>query len=349
MREDGATLQSADAARRPNPSADSTDPAIGAPRARTDCREASGACSGAGAHPEPVKTRGSDPLLTLIGDYLRLMLEQIRHEEARVRESADPDAVHKMRVAIRRTRSVLRTFDHLFPGDKAESLNGELHWLAGMLGEVRDADVHQAAIDDFQATLPDDAAVGLQPYLQHVKDAHSQARAALLAAMTGERYVALLDQLDNLVASGPEVGVLRRYGDLLIADCAASSAATGVRKILKRGRRIASDSPAEKLHRLRIEGKRLRYLLEFFSEAQPKRWRSLLKALRELQNVLGEYQDARVALERAGEFARKITPDRNTKALLLALGRLEQYEQQRMVTGRAQFAEVWKRFEKTCG
>ena len=103
------------------------------------------------------------------------------------------------------------------------------------------------------------------------------------------------------------------------------------------------------LHRLRIDGKRLRYLLEFFSSAIPDKWRTMTKATKQLQNLLGEYQDACVARDRVAEYAHSAaTPSKNARDSFIALGRLLQREEERMIRRRAQFPASWKRFENRC-
>jgi CHAD domain-containing protein len=58
---------------------------------------------------------------------------------------------------------------------------------------------------------------------------------------------------------------------------------------------IGAETPDDTVHRLRIECKKLRYLMEFFAELFPKEeWEGMLRLLRRLQNRLGEFNDARV-------------------------------------------------------
>ena len=62
----------------------------------------------------------------------------MRRLDPAVRLDAD-DAVHKMRVAVRRLRSTLATYRRLLDRDVTEPLRDELKWLGGVLGAVRDA------------------------------------------------------------------------------------------------------------------------------------------------------------------------------------------------------------------
>ena len=57
------------------------------------------------------------------------------------------DAVHKMRVAVRRLRSALATYRRLLDRDETDALRDELKWLGGVLGPVRDAEVIRDHLD----------------------------------------------------------------------------------------------------------------------------------------------------------------------------------------------------------
>ena len=52
-----------------------------------------------------------------------------------------PDAVHQMRVTVRRLRSTLQSFTGIIPKAKTEHLRAELKWLGGVLGGARDNEV----------------------------------------------------------------------------------------------------------------------------------------------------------------------------------------------------------------
>jgi len=75
-------------------------------------------------------------------------------------------------------------------------------------------------------------------------------------------------------------------------EVAKSHISDRFRKIIKRGRKITDSSPDEALHSLRIDCKKLRYLLEFFRSLFPaKQMDKLIMQLKGFQNNLGEYND----------------------------------------------------------
>ena len=100
------------------------------------------------------------------------------------------------------------------------------------------------------------------------------------------------------------------------------------------------------MHRLRLQAKRLRYLLELFATAKPKKFRAPIAALSELQDLLGEHQDAITAREKLATYSETVPVLDFNRDQLLALGRLMQLEDDRAFECRRQFPACWDRFER---
>ena len=96
------------------------------------------------------------------------------------------------------------------------------------------------------------------------------------------------------------------------------------KRLIKHGRRIHRDSPDALLHQLRIDGKRLRYLMEFFSTLFDARLlRRLLKRLKRLQDILGEFNDGAVQQAYLWARAEELSTSRpEAQRTLLAVGSL---------------------------
>ena len=289
--------------------------------------------------------RGKHLFLDLLYGYLGRRLASLRKHEPVAWEGLDPEGVHKMRVAIRRIRAMLAAFPDLFAKDMRKPLDRELRWLARQLGNARDADVCETSIARFTAILPPDAAVAIRPYADFLRESTVDAYMDLHKVLDGERYRSLVNTLDQLVASGPDSRTKKRFGDLSIAEASRRYVKPAIRKFLHRGDRISVESPARDVHKLRIRAKRLRYLLDLFSEAQPRRWRDATAALEKLQDLLGEHQDACTAADRLGIFIDSLGR-RGGRALWLALGRLQQIEDERIARCRRGFPSAWDRFRK---
>jgi triphosphatase len=83
---------------------------------------------------------------------LRTLLAAIVQEAPAVLRGDDVRATHDMRVAIRRLRSAMDTFEAHFPGKRLRRFARETRRLGRRLGAVRDGDVHLAALHAALAT-----------------------------------------------------------------------------------------------------------------------------------------------------------------------------------------------------
>ena len=86
------------------------------------------------------------PLRDAARRILRILLEEAFRYAPAVLRGEDTRAVHDMRVAIRRVRSALTTFDDALGGRRARQLQVAMRRIGRRLGRVRDADVHLVAL-----------------------------------------------------------------------------------------------------------------------------------------------------------------------------------------------------------
>jgi CHAD domain-containing protein len=217
----------------------------------------------------------------VLDTYLDAQRRAIRRTEPGVR-AGDPEAVHDMRVAVRRLRSTLRTFRPVLDRERTEPVRAELRWLAGLLGPVRDGDVLARRLAAALAAEPAELTVG--PVAARIQErlaaSTARARQELTAVLDGERYAALVAALDGIRPDSPAPDRLRALA----------------RKALRRAdRRLAGAGSDAALHEARKAYKRARYAVEVLEPLAGTQARRLAKRLTALQDVLGANQDAIVA------------------------------------------------------
>jgi len=266
---------------------------------------------------------------------LRAMLErqyeQILANDPGVRLGDDPESVHRLRVATRRLRAVLRAAAPLLEREKSEPLRGELAWLADVLGPVRDLDVLGEYLrGEIRGLEPTDEAAAVE-LVRHLAGEREDARAAMLEALVSERYFDLLELLDGASATP----VLSTRPSL---EAIAGREFAKLRKTVVRAGPNPSD---EALHSIRIKGKRSRYAAELAEPLAGKRARRFVQEAKRFQDVVGEHQDAVVAEERIRAFA-----GRRKVGLAFAAGRLVERQAVRRAEARAALPQAWARLEK---
>jgi CHAD domain-containing protein len=266
---------------------------------------------------------------------LRATVRRLLHYDPLVRRGAE-DAVHQLRVCCRRLRSDLRTYRALVRRRWAEPLRVELRWLAGVLGEPRDAEVLRArlrrtAASDPLAPLNPDAVRRIDRALTERED---RALAALADAMRGERYLRLLDAL----VAGAASPQLKRAAAEPADEALTPLVAAAWHRLATQAHRLGHDDPDEGWHQLRIQAKRTRYAAEAVAAVERGPARRFARAVAGVQDVLGEHQDAAVAAE-VWLDAAAATPGDPT--LVLTCGRLAERERAAVWAARDRFPAAW--------
>ncbi|NUR87693.1 MAG: CYTH and CHAD domain-containing protein [Nonomuraea sp.] len=270
-------------------------------------------------------------------DYLQSQVDALLSQDPRVRQAED-DAVHQMRVASRRLRSALKAFKTVVTD--TVPLQEELKWLGGVLGEARDLEVIRARFGRHLDTLEPELVTGpIQDRLgRDLHEREQEAYARIKDVLSGERYYALLNSLDALVA---EPALRKPAGKPAQATLTGVAAANWARvtKAYDIAQAIEEEDEREiAMHDVRKAAKRARYTAEALRPALGKPMGRLAKHAEAVQEVLGFHQDGVVAQEtlaKEAESAREAGEDTFTYGLLIGM--------ERAVAERAhlEFPRVW--------
>jgi CHAD domain-containing protein len=267
-----------------------------------------------------LEIREPDPLQRA----LRAQADEIAAREAGTRLGSDPEELHKQRVATRRARSLLRsTREQLEDPGQGTRLESELRWLGSVLGEVRDRDVLIAYLIGELVTIEEAASFGgILELLDHERE---EARRAVNDALDAPRYQAMLAELD----SPPALREDERF---------VSAVAAEYERLRKAAKRLGEDPSDAELHRVRIRAKRSRYAAEALGGEQ-----QFVARAKQLQDVLGEHQDAVVAEERIRAHLAMV---HGTGRTALVAGRLIERQRRRRLEARAGWPKAWSRLRR---
>jgi CHAD domain-containing protein len=274
---------------------------------------------------------------------LRLLTQvaALRQQDPWVRHDA-PEAVHDLRVTVRRLRHALASYRPFLDVEQTEPLREELGWLGAMLGGPRDAEVLDHLLRGLIEAEPKSLVRG--PVLARVdrdlRQRYDAARADLLSAMDSPRYFDLVDRLQTLAEQPPWTEAARKKARRALAkgldDDWKRLRARVLRAADEAGRGAAE--PAH-LHDVRKAAKRVRYAAEALVPLQGKGVRRMVKAHEQIQTVLGDQHDdaeAQVALLQLADAAASAGENAFTYGLLHA--RLEG----RSESHAAAFDEAWQ-------
>ncbi len=261
---------------------------------------------------QPARLTAGAAASSVIGERLRAQVGEFRHEAVRVRVGL-PGGVHRARVALRRLRSALATFRPFVDPEVTEPLRDELRWIAGLLGEARDAEVLRTRHDRLLADEPNELVRGpvRRRLDRHLDASGHDALTAVREAMDSERYLALLAALDRLV----EETAWTPAADQQARDVLPQRVRHDQKRVLRAVEHAAaSTDTAERdllLHEARKAAKRSRYAAETLEPLYGKDARRFVSRLKQVQTTLGDHHDSVVmrdllvtladAAEQAGE------------------------------------------------
>lgn len=299
-------------------------------------------------------SREFDPQLA-VGLAARALLYDlfavIEANEEGLRHDLDTEFLHDLRVATRRTRSLLGQLKKQLPSPQFIHFCNEFAWLGAMTGPVRDLDVHLHEFPRYAEWAGADHAGDLAPLHALLRRQRSLERRRLLEVLASPRYRNLKSSWRRLLDN--ESGAEWTDGP---AGLPVSVAVAGIirhrhDKVLKHGAQINDGSPDTDYHELRKECKKLRYLMEFFASQFPRdEIRPLIKALKCLQDNLGEFQDLCVHRESLLRYSEELRGDsaegeRTVKAIAAVIDGVD--ARKRVV--HQEFPGVFRRFADASG
>jgi CHAD domain-containing protein len=285
---------------------------------------------------EAVSLDGKPALGELVHAAFTDHVRRIIDHDPVIRLDLDPEGVHQMRVATRRLRADLRTFRPVLDRSWSEPLRDELKWLGRALGTTRDADVMLGNFRERVNELPERDRGPAQALLDRLSTERQEALNALQQMLDGRRYRLLLDALVEAVADP-------RFADDADVDAKAADAVPALvakpwKKLRKEVRGLDDEPANEALHQVRIRAKRARYASEAATPAIGGDAESLADMLSDLQDVLGELQDAVVAEHWLRTAAAEATVEE-----ALAIGLLVARERAQGAERRDSWESVWKK------
>ena len=211
----------------------------------------------------------------------------------------DPEHLHQLRIAVRRSRTVQRQLKGVFAPAELPGFRSEFRWLQQATGDARDLDVYLEDLTTLREMLPAAMRGDLDPLVPVLAHSRLAARADMTRALRSVRAAHLFEDwervLEGLVGLSLED---RPAATQPIGTVAGMRIRTVYKRIVRMGRAIDAGSPPEAYHELRKKGKELRYLLELFGVKlfDEEAVGPLVRSLKGLQDVLGRHQDREVQI-----------------------------------------------------
>jgi CHAD domain-containing protein len=199
-------------------------------------------------------------------------------------QAGDEDAVHDLRVALRRTRTLLEAARGVLGRFQADEVRRALRDLQQATGALRDEEVLLQLVGSLGVTHPDVPA-WRESRLRRERRLRGRLSRAVRSGEV-DRGRALLAALLAFRIKPSRDRRLVKFARRAVEDA---------RREVERRRAVRADD-VEGLHRLRIAYKRLRYTVEAFADVLPSDLSPLGQPAARFQSRLGELHDVDMAV-----------------------------------------------------
>lgn len=231
----------------------------------------------------------------------------------RLDDASDPKALHDFRVGVRRLRNWLRALRPWLSDSTSKRARRGLKKAARLSGDSRDAEVHREWIVAQRGALSVRQRRGLAWLLEKVEN--EKRESDHLVATKGIRA---FDRAHSTLARKLKTYRMKIDGhaDELprpFASVMAELVRAQAEKLSRRLTSIESYEDARRVHKARLAGKRLRYLLEPISSTVESADR-LVGELADLQDVLGSWHDVHLFSEAIGKASDTVAEESTGEA-----------------------------------
>ncbi len=279
---------------------------------------------------------------------LRRLLDIMQANEHGIRNNIDTEFLHEFRVAVRRTRSALMQLKNVFPDRSQNRYRRGFQWLQQITGPARDTDVYLLKFADYHALVAPPLRSGLAPLRNFLQQRRNIQYRRLTSGLDSARYNKLIADWRAFLDQPPPKRTTPKNATRPIGDVANERIWRLYRRAIKAGRTIDDNSPAQDLHELRKTCKKLRYMLECFHSIYPTgEIKKLIRALKQLQDNLGDFNDLQVQSEVLQQFSKEIyAKGRAEPETLMAIGNLVATLRQQRELERQAFYGRYEKFAR---
>jgi len=253
---------------------------------------------------------------------LRHLLQVIKINEDHIAKDLDLEFLHDFRVAVRRTRSALGQIKSVFAQETTGRFKKDFAFVGKLSNLLRDLDAYLLKEETYKMMLPPVLRDDIVPLFDYFREKRSKALQKVVSGLKSKKYGQIMQTWEAFLNEPRQDLPMTSNAGLPIIRLARKRIYKQYRHIVKNGNRILENTEDEKLHALRIECKKLRYLMEFFSSLfSRKKINILIDQLKKLQDNLGDFNDLCVQEEYLLNITAELPAiDQKSKKTLVAIG-----------------------------
>lgn len=233
----------------------------------------------------------AEPCREAVRDIVRSMLSLARLQEQGIINEIDTEFLHDYRICIRKIRSAVGLMKGVYPESYTVWLKQQWGELARVTNQMRDLEVYLLDRENYVALLPSNLQAGLTAFFEGIRRERGQAQQDLRKHLQSKSYLKRIAALESFFTE-PDVLPASEFSAQPIKVRASRRIYGRYRCIRKASRGITPDTPDDVIHQIRLDCKKLRYMLEFFGELYDHdELDVLMKKLKNAQECLGVFND----------------------------------------------------------
>lgn len=255
---------------------------------------------------------------------LRFLLQTMRINQPYIEKDLDTEFLHDFRVSVRRTRSALSQIKSVFPVQTTNRFKKDFAFVGKLSNQLRDLDVYLLKEDSYKTMLPGVLRTDIDPLFEYLRKKRSQAIKNVVNGLKTKKLAKILNDWETFLTEPQKKSTTTVNTELPIMDLARTRIYKKYQNVVKTGNKIIENTEDEMLHVLRIECKKLRYLMEFFASLfLGKKINVLIDQLKKLQDNLGDFNDLCVQEDYLLNIAEELPATRQQgNKTLVAIGSL---------------------------
>lgn len=258
------------------------------------------------------------PARAVVNAIISQMIEKQRLTEQGILEDIDTEFLHHFRVSIRINRAAVAQLKEVYPEQDVLMLKERFGNLGKETNLLRDLDVFILDKSRYLSLLPKSLADGLLPMFDDFETDRANELKRISRWLSGDAYKKEINELQALFSKGYPAGETL-WSERPAIELAVNKLKKRYKKIQKAALKITGDTPDAAIHSIRIDCKKLRYLLNFFGSLFDKKQLKLVeKQLKQLQNTLGIFNDLSVQQDFLENYLEKIEHKKTKDIYLIA-------------------------------